>query len=189
MLPSSDTNAITSKKLLLDFVTLVPNCCTACGNSGVASCSLFCTCTCAMSGLVPAANVSVMVAVPESSEVDDRYSKWSRPLICCSITCVTVSSTVFADAPGYTALICTAGGAMVGYCAIGRVNTDATPASIRMMAITHAKIGRSIKNFAMKQAPCYFAADAAEAACAICAPLAAGASCAAAPEAGDGAGT
>ena len=116
-----------------------------------------------MSGLVPAANVSVMVAVPESSDVDDRYSKWSRPLICCSITCVTVFSTVFADAPGYVALICTAGGAMVGYCAIGNVKTDAIPASIRMMAITHAKIGRSIKNFAMRRAPCYYAPDAAEA--------------------------
>jgi hypothetical protein len=31
------------------------------------------------------------------------------------------------------------------------------------MAITHAKIGRSIKNFAMKRAPCYYAPDAAEA--------------------------
>ena len=49
---------------------------------------------------------------------------------------------------------------MVGYCAIGRLKIDATPASIRMMAITQAKIGRSIKNFAMKQAPCYCAADA-----------------------------
>jgi hypothetical protein len=36
------------------------------------------------------------------------------------------------------------------------------PASIRMMAITHAKIGRSIKNFAIQQAPCYCAPDAAE---------------------------
>jgi hypothetical protein len=56
------------------------------------------------------------------------------------------------------------------------VNTDAIPASIRMMAITHAKIGRSIKNFAMRRAPCYYAPDAAEAGCAVCAaPLAAGA--------------
>src|ERR1700722_3072831 len=110
-----------------------------------------------MSGLVPAAKVSVMVAVPESSLVDERYSKWSRPLICCSITCVTVFSTVLADAPGYVALIWMAGGAIVGYCAIGSVKIDAIPDSIRIMAITHAKIGRSIKNFAMKQAPCYCA--------------------------------
>ncbi len=100
MLPSSDTKASTSRKLLLDFVTFRPSCCTTCGRSGVASGSLFCTCTCAMSGLVPAAKVSVMVAVPESSLVDDMYRRLSRPLICCSITCVTVSSTVFADAPG-----------------------------------------------------------------------------------------
>src|SRR5260370_2191544 len=43
-----------------------------------------------------------------------------------------------------------AGGAIVGYCAIGKVKIEAIPASIRIMAITHAKIGRSIKNFAMK---------------------------------------
>ena len=100
MLPSVETNAIANRKLLLDFVTLEPSCCTACGNSGVASCSLFCTCTCAISGLVPAAKVSVVVAVPESSELDDRYSRWSSPLICCSITCTTVFSTVSAEAPG-----------------------------------------------------------------------------------------
>jgi len=46
-----------------------------------------------------------------------------------------------------------AGGAMVGYCSTGSVNIDAPPASIRMMAITQAKIGRSMKNFAMSQAP------------------------------------
>src|ERR1700691_3699112 len=81
-------------------------------------------------------------------------------------------------------LIWIAGGAMVGYCAIGSVKIDAMPASIKMMAITHAKIGRSIKNFAMKQAPCYYAPDAAEAACADFAPLAAGAASAVASEAG-----
>ena len=34
---------------------------------------------------------------------------------------------------------------MVGYCAIGRVNTAITPASIVMIAKTQAKIGRSMK--------------------------------------------
>ncbi len=72
MLPSCDTNASTSRKLLLDFETLMPACWTAAGRSGVASESLFCTCTCAMSGLVPAWKVSVIVAVPESSEVELR---------------------------------------------------------------------------------------------------------------------
>ncbi|CAB3774378.1 hypothetical protein LMG30113_07574 [Burkholderia paludis] len=100
MLPSSELKASTSRKLLLDFVTDRPNCCTTCGRTGVASDSLFCTWTCAMSALVPGAKVSVIVALPESSLVDDMYRKLSRPLICCSITCVTVSSTVFAEAPG-----------------------------------------------------------------------------------------
>src|SRR5262245_18865364 len=100
MLPSSELNANHISQLLLDFVTCMPSCCTTCGRFGVASDSLFCTCTCATSGLVPGAKVSVIVALPESSLVDDMYRKLSRPLICCSITCVTVSSTVFAEAPG-----------------------------------------------------------------------------------------
>ena len=44
-----------------DLVTRTPCCCTSCGSSGMASCSLFCTCTCAMSGLVPGSKVSVIV--------------------------------------------------------------------------------------------------------------------------------
>src|SRR5450830_231539 len=43
----------------------------------------------------------------------------------------------------------TAGGAMAGYCAIGSVKTEIAPASITMMARTHAKMGRSIKKRAM----------------------------------------
>ncbi len=39
----------------------------------------------------------------------------------------------------------TAGGAMLGYCAIGSVAMDSAPASITMMARTHAKMGRSMK--------------------------------------------
>ncbi|MBX4355159.1 hypothetical protein K4G97_23515, partial [Mycobacterium tuberculosis] len=68
------------------------------------------------------------------------------------------------------------------------------------MAITHAKIGRSIKNFAMKQAPCYCALEAAAAlagaapdaaapeAAAAPEPAAAGAAVAAAPDAAPAAG-
>jgi hypothetical protein len=40
------------------------------------------------------------------------------------------------------------GGAMVGYCATGRVRTAKAPASIRTIAITQAKTGRSMKNCA-----------------------------------------
>ena len=40
----------------------------------------------------------------------------------------------------------TAGGAMGGYCATGSVMRARLPASIRMMAMTQAKMGRSMKN-------------------------------------------
>src|SRR5450830_1806605 len=42
------------------------------------------------------------------------------------------------------------GCAIVGYCAIGKVLIATMPANITMMAITHAKIGRSMKKRAMK---------------------------------------
>ncbi len=74
MLPSSLLNANHSSQLLLDLVTCIPSCWTICGKFGVASDSLFCTCTWATSGFVPGANVTVMVALPESSLVDDIYT-------------------------------------------------------------------------------------------------------------------
>ena len=49
--------------------------------------------------------------------------------------------------------IATAGGAMLGYCAIGKVAMDRMPASITMMASTQAKIGRSMKKRAMSWSP------------------------------------
>ncbi|MCY1497196.1 hypothetical protein D9M68_311540 [compost metagenome] len=55
---------MTSRKFFTDLVTRMPCCCTSCGSSGVASCSLFCTCTCAVSGLVPCSKVAVMVIEP-----------------------------------------------------------------------------------------------------------------------------
>lgn len=39
----SEIKPATNRKLLLDFSTLIPCCCTSWGSSGVASCSLFCT--------------------------------------------------------------------------------------------------------------------------------------------------
>src|SRR5258705_13545501 len=57
----------------------------------------------------------------------------------------TVSSTTLADAPGYTALTVTTGGAISGYCEIGRLRIAERPASTRNTEITAAKIGRSIK--------------------------------------------
>ena len=56
--------------------------------------------------------------------------------------CVTVFSTVAAEAPGYVAEIVTVGGAMVGYCAIGIFVSVSIPANIMTNAITHAKMGR-----------------------------------------------
>jgi hypothetical protein len=66
------------------------------------------------------------------------------------MTWVTVSSSVLDDAPGYVAEMAIAGGAMVGYWAMGSVRTAITPASIVMMASTHAKMGRSMKKRAMR---------------------------------------
>src|ERR1700730_11604986 len=145
MLLSLDTKPAASRYPLLDLVTRMPVCCTCAGSNGVASCNLFCTCTCAMSGLVPAAKVSVVVAWPESSALDERYSRWSSPLICCSITCTTVFSTVSAEAPAYVDVIWIDGGAMVGYCSIGIERIDNPPDSMNRIAITIAKIGRQMK--------------------------------------------
>src|SRR5512143_2364793 len=62
------------------------------------------------------------------------------------MTCVTVSCTVWAEAPGYTALMVIWGGAIGGYCETGSVFIARRPASITMMAITQAKIGLFMKN-------------------------------------------
>src|SRR3982751_742857 len=72
-----------------------------------------------------------------------------EPFISCSMTLITVSSSVCAERPGKTAEAMIEGGATVGYCAIGNC-LIATPPMTRMKsAITHAKIGRSMKNCAI----------------------------------------
>ena len=68
------------------------------------------------------------------------------PLICCSMICVTEFSTVSAEAPVYCDEIVTRGGAMSGYCSSGSEEIDNAPASMMTMAMTHAKMGRLIKN-------------------------------------------
>ncbi len=60
-----------SRKFLVDLTTWIPCRCTTCGRSGVASCSLFCTCTWAMFGSVPALKVRLMLTAPAESLVDD----------------------------------------------------------------------------------------------------------------------
>src|SRR5947208_13314144 len=62
-----------------------------------------------------------------------------------SIGAATVCSITSAEAPGYTACTVTTGGAMSGYCAIGRLRIAARPASTMKMDSTAAKIGLSIK--------------------------------------------
>src|SRR5512138_643973 len=67
------------------------------------------------------------------------------PLIAFSSGAATVSSSTLADAPGYTAVTVTTGGAISGYWAIGRLRIAESPASTRKIEITAAKIGRSMK--------------------------------------------
>src|SRR5438105_7495599 len=62
-----------------------------------------------------------------------------------SIGAATVCSITSAEAPGYTACTVTTGGAMSGYCAIGRLRIAARPASTIKIDSTAAKIGRSMK--------------------------------------------
>src|SRR2546422_4605957 len=68
------------------------------------------------------------------------------PVIWFSSGAATVCSSVSAEAPGYTACTVTTGGAISGYCAIGRLSTAASPASTMKMDTTAAKMGRSMKN-------------------------------------------
>src|SRR5438270_5742613 len=69
----------------------------------------------------------------------------------------TVSSSVCAEAPGYTAEMTMVGGATDGYCAIGNLVIETAPITRMNSAITHAKTGRSMKNFAIAY---FFAAEA-----------------------------
>ncbi len=100
MLPSEETKPATIRKFLVALVTRMPCCCTSCGSSGWATASLFCTCTWAVSGLVPWRKVSVMATLPSELLSEEMYSRLSMPFICCSITWTTVSCTVCAEAPG-----------------------------------------------------------------------------------------
>src|SRR5262252_3348138 len=69
------------------------------------------------------------------------------PESCSSIGAATVRESVSALAPGSVAVIVTVGGAISGYCAIGRTCEATRPASVKMIEMTDAKIGRSMKNF------------------------------------------
>lgn len=100
MLPSSEVKASTMNMLLpMDLVTVTPLLCTASGSIASPCETLFCTCTWAVSGSVPESKVRVIEAVPAELLLEDMYSRWSRPVICCSRICVTEFCTVSAEAP------------------------------------------------------------------------------------------
>src|SRR3954469_24421762 len=65
------------------------------------------------------------------------------------MTWVTVPSPVCADAPGYVAVTRIEGGAIEGYCSMGRPRMLRPPASMITIAITQAKTGLSMKYFDM----------------------------------------
>src|SRR6478672_10570866 len=78
----------------------------------------------------------------------------STPLICCSRGVATVFATTSALAPGYCPVTLMTGGAISGYCAIGRRVTETAPRITNTIEMTAAKIGRSIKNLESRIEPC-----------------------------------
>src|SRR5271165_1916677 len=75
---------------------------------------------------------------------------FSTPLICCSIGVTTVEATTSALAPGYWPDTLMIGGAISGYCAIGRRENDTPPRITNTIETTAAKIGRSMKKCEMR---------------------------------------
>src|SRR5215510_4856849 len=75
---------------------------------------------------------------------------FSTPLICCSIGVTTVEATTSALAPGYCPVTLITGGAISGYCAIGRRENDTPPTITKTIETTAAKIGRSMKKCEMR---------------------------------------
>ena len=71
MRPSLDTKPITIRKPSEALSTEMPLVCTTLGSCEVTSCSLFCTCICAMSGSAVLVKVSVIVDWPVEVEVAD----------------------------------------------------------------------------------------------------------------------
>ena len=99
-LPSAERSPTTIRKPALALATTTPCWVTSVGSRGVASATLFCTWTWAMSASVPVSKVRVMLTRPLELEEELKYSRWSMPVSCCSITWVTDFSAVSALAPG-----------------------------------------------------------------------------------------
>ncbi len=70
---------------------------------------------------------------------------FSTPLIWSSIGATTVDATISALAPGYWPVTLMIGGAISGYCAIGRRKKETAPRITNAIETTQAKIGRSMK--------------------------------------------
>ena len=100
MLAFSDCRPTTIRKPALALATTTPWAVTSLGRRGVASDTLFCTCTWAISASVPVWKVSVIEAWPDELELELKYSRLSMPVSCCSMTWVTERSVVSALAPG-----------------------------------------------------------------------------------------
>jgi len=66
----SERSASTIRKPGFALATTTPCCTTSAGRRGVASATLFCVCTCAMSGSVPVSNVSVTDEEPFELDVE-----------------------------------------------------------------------------------------------------------------------
>src|SRR5262249_55491769 len=92
---------------------------------------------------------------------EDMYSRFSTPLICCSIGVTTVEATTSALAPGYWPDTLMIGGAISGYCATGRRTNATVPRITNTIETTAAKIGRSMKKCEMRirAASALFVAD------------------------------
>ncbi len=81
------------------LTTRTPWLCTSCGRRLIAVWVWFCTWTWAKLGSVPASKTRTTWADP-LDEVEVMYFRWSSPVMFCSMTWVTESSTVLAEAPG-----------------------------------------------------------------------------------------
>src|SRR5690606_24044826 len=156
---SLERRPTTIRKPLLALATTTPCCTTSDGRRGVASDTLFCTCTWAMSGSVPVWKVSVTEARPDELEVELKYSRLSMPVSCCSMTWVTALSVVAALAPGYEADTVTCGGATCGYASTPMLSSEITPASEIRMETTQAKPGWLMKNLDMADQSCASVCD------------------------------
>ncbi|MNS84156.1 hypothetical protein D3C72_1179700 [compost metagenome] len=82
------------------FWVTTPCRCTSAGRRGNARDTRFCTWTCAMSGFVPSAKVTVRIIRPSVADCEDMYIMPSTPVIACSKGAATVSAITFGLAPG-----------------------------------------------------------------------------------------